>query len=170
MASNRKTTKPTQPKTSLNSDPLTGEWHGGMRRLSYLPGAVVMQVRDYDPSRREFPHQPIPLRIHSHVVKYHLGGPELSPDMSRYWNGPLAPPPARSYAHNHWWTPEWAERELRAFFPAEAVDIVLAVRRDGVSWDDAMIGASMAMGDVKWQMRRMAQHCRRVLKQQRASA
>jgi hypothetical protein len=161
-------------KTVNNTCHVTGE----LRNYA-LP---VVTVDEGD--RIHYPHEPewlngyriaLPLRIHVGTPDG-MGAPQSSPQMKKYWGELWNGKPKRqaqsgpSYQETHWWTLPWAERELFAFFPDEAVQIVLAVRRDGQSWDAAMIGSSLPMGEIMALHREMARHIRQILRSQAQAA
>ena len=168
------------PKTTLNTDALTGE------RLAF--GAPRVTVADDD--RIAFPvhanpedlhphsiyavgyRVSLPLRIHIRQTEGPLGGNAFAKPLLKYIQAgePVKGQGYRKqhlssadYAKRFWWTPVWAEAELRANFPADVVDVVLAVRRDQQDWDMAMVGCRRAEGDVKAFMRNMAAHCRGII-------
>lgn len=172
------------PKTTLNTCAITGE------RLT-LSGARVT-VADNDriilPKRPDGPHDlnphstfalgyrvSLPYRTHQRMVEGRLGGNAFAGPIIKYFDAGTQPPKPQpyhrerlsdaDYAYRFWWTPTWAERELRAHFPADAVDVVLSVCRDGQSWDEAMIGSERAMADVGAMKTKMKQHCQAVLRE-----
>lgn len=175
------------PKTALNTDAITGE------RLTHIGPRVLVQDEDriafpkHAEPRDLHPHSAfalgyrvsLPYRTHQRQTEGRLGGNAFSGPIIKFWDAgdaPKAQPYRRErlsdadYAHRFWWTPMWAERELRAHFPTDAVDVVLSVCRDGQSWDMAMIGSTRAIGDVAAMKIQMKQHCQRILREMRPAA
>lgn len=75
------------------------------------------------------------------------------------------PAPILSHAERHWWVGEDAEREMRAYFPRDAVDVVLSVLRDGQEWGDALRQTDRGIAEVKVMMRQMRRHCKAIIRQ-----
>jgi hypothetical protein len=155
-------------KTTLNTDTLTGE------RLSYRPGTVRLPTPDDD--RICYPHGDpqwlngyrvaLPLRLHTRTPEGRLGAPTFGRRTMQY----LASQDPRKVYQEHteyelrnWWTPPWAERELYAFYDAEAVDIVLSVVRDAQTWEEATRGVQRPIAECKAIMRNMRRHCQRLI-------
>jgi hypothetical protein len=170
LVATQRSRKVTQ-KTVVNTCHVTGELRN--YRLS------VVTVDEGD--RIHYPHEPgwlngyrvaLPLRLHVGTPDG-IGAPRSSPQMQKYWGELWNGKPkqaAATYQETHWWALPWAERELFAYFPAEAVMIVLAVHRDGQSWDAAMQGSSMATADVVTLKREMARHIRQILRTSQQAA
>lgn len=159
-------------KTGANSNPVTGEWHGGKARLDRMGIPYIVLERIETRHRKKPNAEPIPTRLHRNEVEGHLGGAAFSSAMLRYLDGKEAkqPAPSLNYAEKHWWAGEHAEREMRAYFPADIVDVVLGVFRDGMAWDMAMQRTARGYPEVKVAMRQMKNHCRAVIRQQRQAA
>ncbi len=179
----RKQPKPLAPKTMLNTCIVTGD------RLRYDGPQVTVPDSDRIVYPRHAnpedltPHSlyatgyrvSLPSRLHTRETEGPLGGHSYAGPLIRYLS---AGQPRRAqryaserlsnqeYALRYWWSPAWAERTLRAHFAADAVDIVLSVRRDHADWDTAMLGSNRALGDVKAQMKLMADLCRNLIRQE----
>ena len=176
------------PKTIIDSCHITGE------RIN--PALPVMRVDEGDriaflrnPDPRDLtPHSiyvtgyrvSLPTRLHTRETEGPLGGHSYAAPFIKFMDA--GNPKQRKgrhsadglsrqeYAERFWWSPEWAERELRAHFAADVVDIVLSVRRDHQDWDSAMVGSTRALGDVQAQERLMCRHCRLLIRQDVAQA
>lgn len=159
-------------KTAENSDPVTGEWHGGARRLERV-GIHYIVLGTVDTRNRKKPDlRAVPTKLHRNVVEGHLGGQVFSRAMLRFVDEDdmKSNAPTLTWAEKNWWVGEAAEREMRAYFPADIVDTVLAILRDGQSWDDAMLASDRNIKEVKVIFRQMRRHCRAVLRQQDTAA
>ena len=152
-------------KTRGNSDPLTGEWHGGIERLKRL-GLPYIVIEDFNSARPKGQRKPIPARLHSATVEGRLGGHAFSAAFQKYCEPPKPANAPLPYEEKHWWANDWAEREMRALFPRDGdmVDIILWVRRDGRAWPDALEGSNRTIGEVKVVMRHMAKHCQAIMR------
>ncbi len=161
-------------KKSVNSCHVTGE-----ARDYRLPVVRVDEAdRVYHPQHAE-PERlngwlvALPLILHSRKPDG-TGAPQSSGPLVRYWDAGLPErrnrPQRLTYQEKYWWTPVWAERELFAHFDADAVDIVLAIVRDGQSWDAAMVGSTRAHADVGALLRKMAQHCQAIIRTEAIAA
>lgn len=176
------------PKTTENTCALTGE------RLRDGTARRTMPNDD----RIAFPRNPdaddlrvnslyvtgyrvsLPTRLHTRETEGPLGGHAYAAPFLKFMdagNGKQSKGrheadglSRQEYAERFWWSPEWAERELRAHFAADVVDIVLSVRRDHADWDSAMLGSDRALGDVQAQERLMGRHCRMLIRQETAQA
>ena len=175
------------PKRMQDCDMLTGE-----RLRDDLPRMVIP-----DNDRIAYPRNPeptdltphsiyatgyrvsLPSRLHTRDTEGPLGGHTYAAPFLKFLDaGQLRKGPRyaserlsrQDYAERFWWSPVWAERELRAHYPADVVDIVLSVRRDHADWDSAMVGSQRALGDVKQHMRQMADHCRVLIRQETTQA
>lgn len=176
------------PKTTLNTDAITGErlTHTGPR-VTVADEDRILKPKHAKSPQDLHPHSAfalgervsLPYRLHQRTVAGRLGDYVFAGPVIKYFDAGDAskPQPYRrerlsrdDYAYRFWWTPTWAERELRAHFPADAVDVVLAVCRDGQSWDMAMIGSARAIGDVAAMKIQMKQHCQRILREMRPAA
>lgn len=106
-----------------------------------------------------------PTQLHTRLVEGRNGGRTFTSNALRamHDNDKRNQPRSLTYVETHWWTPEGMERELYAFFPHDLVNIVLAVRRDQQSWDDALYGMPYSIDHVKLYMRVMAKHCRALI-------
>lgn len=175
------------PKTIMNTCHVTGE------RLRYDAQQMIVDdddriayLRNPDPGDL-IPHSiyatgyrvSLPSRLHTRETEGPLGGHAYAAPFMKFMDAGMVRKGPRyaserlsrqEYAERFWWSPEWAERELRAHYPADVVDIVLAVRRDHADWDAAMVGSQRALGDVKAQMRQMADHCQMLIRQETAQA
>jgi hypothetical protein len=92
------------------------------------------------------------------------GAPALHPSLE-HWLEAHARTTHRAsqdWQQQHWWTPVWAEGELYAHFPAEAVTAVLSVRRDGQTWEQATRLSVLPMKTVITLERQMAAMCRQL--------
>ena len=175
------------PKTIMNSCHVTGE------RLRYDAQQMIVDDNDRiayprNPEPRDLtPHSiyatgyrvSLPSRLHTRDTEGPLGGHTYAAPFIKFLDaGQLRKGPRyaserlsrQDYAERFWWSPVWAERELRAHYPADVVDIVLSVRRDHADWDSAMVGSRRALSDVKQHMRQMADHCRVLIRQETTQA
>jgi hypothetical protein len=125
-----KPSKPKPPvKTAANTDMLTG---------NYLRDDLPRWYLDGDMSRPEAAREAIPSRIHTRDVEYGgLGGHRYASAFERY----MMPVLPRLVAEEKrmwicWWEIEYVYNRVRKHLGQEALDVALAVFRDGgaISW------------------------------------
>ena len=172
------------PKTTENACALTGErLRDGTARWTLPNEDRIAYPRNPDPNDLRVDsiyatgyRVSLPTRLHTRETEGPLGGHSYAAPFIKFMDAgtrrrtPYASerPSRQEYAERFWWSPAWAEAELRAHFAADVVDIVLSVRRDHAAWDSAMLGSDRALGDVQAQMRQMADHCRLLIRQETA--
>lgn len=107
----------------------------------------------------------LPLRLHTRRIEGRLGGYEWTHDAERYF-GHIHQSGAEerhAWLMKHWWCHPACEQELRAFFSRDAVDIVLAIHRDGMDWQHAATHWEHSIAWISYQENKMTAHMRRVI-------
>ncbi len=95
----------------------------------------------------------------------HLGGCQWTKQMSAYI-GPIktsGKADRKRWLLVHWWYHPLCESELRAFFSQDAVDIVLAIHRDGMDWHQAATQWERSIAWISQQNDNLTAHMRRVI-------
>jgi hypothetical protein len=141
---------------STRSDCVTG--------LPLRDNLPTIVIRDYNEQRPKGNRPCIPLRIHRHEPDGILGGCQWTGAMLRYIGEETVlavSEPNRLW--NEWWTHPNTERELYAYFDADAVCAILAIFREGADWDTQAERIGKPLAWLSKMCNRMERHMKRAM-------